>query len=93
MDITQRRRGRPLTHLDPSLIGALAWKGLRLEDIAEAMGVTRQCLYTRLKADAELRSAYRGGAQGFRDRTMVEAADLIAATALVRAAARQASAA
>jgi hypothetical protein len=93
METTSRRRGRPATRIDPTLVGALGWRGLRLEDIAEAMGVSRQCLHARFKADAELRDAYRIGHSDWHQRTMADAADLIDAARLVRAAARQASAA
>jgi hypothetical protein len=89
MDITQRRRGRPATHLDPKLIGTLGWKGLGLADVALAMGITRQALHTHMKQDPDLRAAYQSGAQGFHERTMAEAADIVAAAKLVMGALRE----
>jgi hypothetical protein len=81
-----RRRGRPATQINPCIVGALAWRGLMLADIACALGVSRQCLHSRMRQDVELKEAYSIGHDDWRRRAMADASDLIEATALVRGA-------
>lgn len=68
-----RHVGRPRANIDLSRVRELAAMQLSIADIAGCLGVSRRCLFARMKNDPNTRAAYqRGLAEG-----ILKAADVI----------------
>lgn len=53
--------GRPRAKIDPVRVSELAGQQLSIGDIATCLGISRRCLFNRMKHEPELRTAYEHG--------------------------------
>jgi hypothetical protein len=53
--------GRPRAKIDPARVAELAGQQMSIGDIATCLGISRRCLFNRMKQEPELRTAYEHG--------------------------------